>query len=176
MHKFKLILIVAVSIFVGFSIGQYEEETHTLELELSEALPTWIPFRKEPKHCLEPSEGELALLDNMALSLEILNQEEIFHSSLGIGIQKFLSSGIYRSVGSEHSIVCTPPGYFKRIAEAIAASNSMKAYIVKYQLTLAGRMKEPSDEIVEEIAKVAFSELHINTYPDHPITLKPITQ
>ena len=180
MNKYKLILIAIVCIFIGFSIEQVGKDKGkvTKKLKLSNAIPTWVPFRKDPNLCLEPTEGELLLFENSALSLEALNKEQIFHSSLHIGIHKFLSHGMYRSVGKERISVCTPKNFYKRISKSVADSKSMKAYIVQYQLILAGLMEEPSDSIVEQVAKVAFSlEPHPNRgeWPEE-LDLRPLAR
>jgi len=178
MNKKVLLAVLAATLILTLFFTSGNNGKTSLQLEITDAIPTWIQFRKDPNKCLQATNGELKLFENTLSSLAVLNQEEIFHTPLHTGIQKFLSHGIYRKVNQNYIPVCFPKDYLRAVAKEISLSKSMKAHIVQYQLTLAGRFKEPTQEIIELVAKVAFaSKPHTNRgeWPEN-IDLRPLAR
>lgn len=166
-------MFLVIAALAGFGAGRYWKPKPTLEV--AAAIPSWIPQRKDPTICAEPTETEQEVFRTAVQALAVAPRS---HSWLAIGATRFLSHGLYREADKESVPVCPPSDTYARALSAIEAAKGLNVFLEEYQLELAGRLPNPSDYVVERVAAVAFAEKpHIRREQYlPPLDLRPLAR
>jgi hypothetical protein len=130
---------------IGLSVCTARQSA-AAELRLSQAYP---PISHS---CLPPEHGALEQFEVAIKALEVSPR-----SFLGIGAMKLLGHGIYRTEGKNTSRVCLPGEMLDRIVSLATRHRQFEPRLVEYQLKLASQFKEPTQYIVDAVAKSAFN-------------------
>lgn len=156
MNKSKSFFLLCIVGLIAFAFGQYyKQNSKELKWRLAEAFPDWT------SECVEPTNDEKAFYDLVLATLEQTSKTKQSNwpaGSLEIGSQQFLSKGVYRSIGKETIPVCPNAGTYKRVGDLITNYGGFSARLVEYQLTLAAKVENPSDYIVNAVANSAFND------------------
>lgn len=134
------------------------------------ASPPTIVWREKPallqqeqigtNVCVEPSQGERELLEVAVRTLELSEEQGPF-GSLDIGAKKVLSRSalLRRPSGGTTAPLCFGTDHLVRVGDALARRGGLgKHRLVEYELELAARLPNPSAQVVDDVAKVAFSQ------------------
>ena len=95
---------------------------------------------------------------------------------IGIGIQKFLASGITRREGENSVRVCPPLGFYNSIGESITKTKALEARLEDYQLRVMQKIENPTPYIVAKAEDIAFSKnpyIEVGRYSKDRIDLRP---
>lgn len=141
---------MVIVFIVGFAYRAYVDRHWTWELAMARPV--------EVRPCIPPDEAERQIyIESAALLERLAVQGNILW--LGIGIEKFLASGIYRPEEDSKGYipVCAPDGLYKRVGRALTLGEFPSGRLVEYNLKLLGKIPDPSDYIVDLVAGSAFS-------------------
>ena len=151
--KTAFVLLLLTLSFVAGWVGHSIRE-RKIVMKLADAT---LPYPVSPS-CVPPDEQERAVLSIAASILEIDNLHS--YSPLKLGAEKFLAAGMYRRSGNKTISICTPPDIYDRAERAITTHKLFsKGRLVETQLQLASKLAEPSQDIVEAVATVAFDKI-----------------
>jgi hypothetical protein len=147
---FSLLLLLVLSFASGWIGRSFYQPKHG---SLADAT---LPY-PVARSCVPPDEAEHRLFDLAATLLELDNNGS--SGWLTLGAERFLATGVSRGLGTQAVFVCTPSDIFQRAQSAITAHGLFsKGRLIEYQLQLASNFTQPSPDIVEAVAKVAFDE------------------
>lgn len=156
MNRIKSLFLLCIVGLISFAFGQhYKPNSKEFKWRLAEAFPDWI------SECVEPTNDEKAFYNLVLTTLEQTSKTKKYNwpaGSLEIGSQQFLSKGVYRSIGKEKIAVCPDTGTYEKIGDILTNYDGLSARLVEYQLTLAAKVKNPSDYIVNAVANSAFND------------------
>jgi hypothetical protein len=143
----------ALMFLAGFWVGHHGPVSQKSEIRKPRAMPA-IPIWKNPE-CVPANTKE-----NEHFEIAVSTLEQVAPNSpdwLAIGAERALSEDLYRgSPGQPRTRVCTPASVYARVAAAFAGS-PLKYRFDRHQLTLASHLQPPPAEVVDAVARVAFS-------------------
>lgn len=149
------------TLIIGFLLGY-------LASEIIPDRPKWesdsLYLGRLQDSCVEPTKEEE---ERYRLAVKILESKGRKHSSLDLGAIKFLAHGVYRDNEDETHAVCAPEGIYQRVSLAISSRDLFYGRTQEHHLKLASKLENPPDNIVEIVAKTAFSpNVHIDKNKD----------
>lgn len=151
----KYFTIALVSAFlIGVGVGALwprPSQTKPLMMRTTVAIPTWKPPRCEPANASEREFFETAVS-----ALERVDPHAA--NWLTIGAERALSEDFYRRIPGNvaNQRVCAPEGIYERVSAALAGK-PFKGRFSRYQVDLASHMRPPPSEVVDAVARIAFS-------------------
>lgn len=155
--KLKYLAVIGLLI-AGFAAGWYAHSAHSYRppafTNKERALPRWA----NSIACTPPTESEAKQLELVLTVLDAFGHKD-GSLSMVIGAQRFLSSGPSKGVGRDNfRRLCTPVGYFDRVAETMKRHDMWRYRITDYQVDLARQIGEPRPEIIAVLSEWAFKE------------------
>jgi hypothetical protein len=113
----------------------------------------------EVRKCVVATKVEAEQIELAARALEYDDPNKTF-GSMRIGAAKTLGSDIWSKVNGVSYPVCLDKSIYDRIGLALARQGGLgKHRIVEYELLLALKISDPPQVLVDDVARVAFSEV-----------------
>lgn len=125
-------------------------------------------------NCIEANDSEKRIFELTDELFSVAEQQNALW--LGIGIQKFLASGITRRDKSNARKVCPPAGLYDSIGRSITDNNSLEARLEDYQLQVLQKIENPTPYITDKLETIAFSSspyIETDPYSKDRIDLRP---
>jgi hypothetical protein len=143
----------ALTFLAGFWVGHHGAVAQKTEIRKLRAMPA-MPIWKNPK-CVSANIKESEHFEIAASTLARVAPNS--PDWLAMGAERALSDDLYREGPGQPRIrVCTPDGIYARVAATFAGS-PLKYRFDRYQLKLASHFQSPPADVVDAVARVAFS-------------------
>lgn len=164
----RIIIFILIGIAAGYLFHDY------LSNKKIDKYPHIVPSSIFQEDCLPANKVENELFEKVGSLYSVAQNQN--NLSILIGLNKFLSQGVYRYIDKKPFKVCSPDWLYKHVGSVITESNGLNYRLQEEHLKLIQQIRNPSDYIISKVSDIAFKDKAVYeylNYGDFRIDLRP---